>query len=33
MKRLTTRLVILIMLALLVITGVYDYTRLVSERA
>lgn len=32
MKHLTTRLVILIMLALLIITGVYDYTRLVRER-
>jgi signal transduction histidine kinase len=31
-KHLTTRLVILIMLALMVITGVNDYTRLVGER-
>jgi signal transduction histidine kinase len=32
MKNLTTRLVILLMLALLAITGVYDYLRLVRER-
>lgn len=32
MRNLTTRLVILLMLALMVITGVYDYIRLVRER-
>ena len=32
MKRLTTRLVILLMLALMTITGVYDYTRLARDR-
>jgi signal transduction histidine kinase len=32
MRNLTTRLVILLMLALMVITGVYDYVRLVRER-
>jgi signal transduction histidine kinase len=32
MKRLTTRLVILLMLVLTVITGVHDYVRLVRER-
>ena len=31
MKHLTTRLVILLMLALMIITGVYDYIRLVRE--
>jgi len=32
MKRLTTRLVILLVLALMIITGVYDYTRLADVR-
>ncbi len=32
MRHLTTRLVILLMLALMIITGVYDYFRLVRER-
>jgi signal transduction histidine kinase len=32
MRNLTTRLVILLMLALMIITGVYDYFRLVRER-
>lgn len=32
MRHLTTRLVILVMLALMVITGVFDYVRLVGER-
>jgi signal transduction histidine kinase len=32
MKRLTTQLVILLMLALMIITGMYDYVRLVGER-
>lgn len=31
-RNLTTRLIILLVLALMVITGVYDYTRLVGER-
>jgi methyl-accepting chemotaxis protein len=33
MRHLTTRLVILLMLALMIITGAYDYTRLVRERS
>ncbi|HYL79818.1 MAG TPA: ATP-binding protein [Candidatus Acidoferrum sp.] len=33
MRNLTTRMVILMILVLMVITGVYDYTRLVHERA
>lgn len=33
MRNLTTRLVILLMAALLIITGVFDYTRLVDEHA
>ena len=33
MRNLTTRLVILMMLVLMVLTGVYDYTRLARERA
>ena len=32
MRNLTTRLVIVLMLTLMVITGVYDYVRLVRER-
>jgi signal transduction histidine kinase len=32
LRNLTTRLVILLMLALMIITGVYDYVRLVRER-
>jgi signal transduction histidine kinase len=32
MKRLTTRLILLLMLALLVITGMYDYVRLARDR-
>ena len=32
MKHLTTRLAILLMLALMIITGAYDYFRLVGER-
>jgi signal transduction histidine kinase len=32
MRNLTTRLVILLMLALMIITGVYDYVRLLRER-
>ncbi|HWT81735.1 MAG TPA: hypothetical protein VN648_23340, partial [Candidatus Methylomirabilis sp.] len=33
MRNLTTRLVILLMAALLITTGVFDYTRLVEEHA
>jgi len=33
MRNLTTRLVILLMAALLIITGIFDYTRLVDEHA
>ena len=32
MRNLTTRLVILLMLALMIITGIYDYVRLGRER-
>ncbi len=33
MRNLTTRLVLLLMLALMIITGAYDYTRMVRERS